>query len=303
VDLACQNCGAALVVGERERTTKCPYCASPQIVQRPATADRPHPTFTIPFALGEGPARELVRGWLKTRGFFRDPKLKTAAITDLRGVYVPAYLYAAVAHSSYSAKIGEDYTETETYTETDSNGNTQTKTRTVTRTEWRRLSGAHASYVMDVLVTASRGLRDDELEAIEPFDLRQVRRHDDALLAGWVAEEPTLAPEECLRAARAEAMQKIGAELDRFMPGDSHQGLQYQTRLEHETADAMYVPVWVLAAAHDPSKPPLRVVVNGQSGAVHGLAPLSALRIALAVAVAVLAVALPFVLASLGGRR
>ncbi|RYE95025.1 MAG: hypothetical protein EOO75_00370, partial [Myxococcales bacterium] len=122
----------------------------------------------------------------------------------MQGVYVPAYLYAAAAHSTYQVSIGEDYTETEHYTETNAKGETEQKTRTVTRTEWCPLAGQHASYVMDVLVTASRGLRNDELEAIEPFDLRQMRRHDDALVAGWMAETPTVSLEQCLQTARAE---------------------------------------------------------------------------------------------------
>ncbi len=288
MDLACQSCGAALVVSVDERTTRCPYCASPQIVERPPTPDRPRPSFTIPFALSQEPARELVRGWLKTRGFFRDPGLKTAAIDDMRGVYVPAYLYAAVAHSSYSASIGEDYQETETYQETDSNGKTVTRTRTVTRTEWRSLAGQRSSYVMDVVVTASRGLGNHELEAIEPFDLRQLRRYDDALISGWIAEEATRSLAECIEMARGEAMQKVGAALAGFMPGDSHRGLSHQTRLEYETADALHVPVWVLAALHDPAKPPLRIVVNGQSGRIFGKAPLSVPRVVLAVLFALL---------------
>ena len=145
---------------------------------------------------------------------------------------------------------------------------------------------------MDVLVTASRGLRNDELEAIEPFDLRQMRRHDDALVAGWIAEEPTLSLDQCLQTARSEAMQKVGASLARFMPGDSHQNLTYQTRLENETADPMHVPVWVLAAQHDPAKPPVRIVVNGQSGVIHGKAPLAVVRIVLVVLTVLAVVAL-----------
>lgn len=290
LDVSCQNCGASLVVSNDVRTTQCPYCASPQIVLRPPSPNRPLPTFTIPFAVGEQPARERVLGWLKTRGFFRDPKLKTASITDMRGVYVPAYLYAAVAHSTYRADIGENYQETETYTTTDSKGNSVTRTRTVTKTEWRPLSGAHSSYVMDVVVTASRGLPNAELEAVEPFDLRQMRRYDDAFISGWIAEEPTVSWSDCMQMARGEALQKVGAVLARFMPGDSHRGLTHSTRLEHETADGIYVPVWVLAAMHDPRKPPVRIVMNGQSGAIFGRAPLSALRITVAVVVALVVI-------------
>ncbi len=303
MNIGCQNCGAALVVDDAERTTKCPYCASPQIVSRPPTRDRPAPVFTIPFALAEGPAKERVRGWLKTRGFFRDPLLKTASIADMRGVYVPAYLYAAVAHSMYAASIGEKYVETEEYTVTDSEGRKQTRTRQVTKIEWRDLNGAHASYVMDVLVTASRGLSNAELEAIEPFDLRQMRRHDDALVSGWIAEEATLSLERCVELARSEALAKVGHALTRFMPGDTYEDLRYETSLEQETADPMLVPVWVLAAMRGPKKPPVRVVVNGQSGAIHGVAPISVPRVVAAIVFGLALIALLVLRSTHGGGR
>lgn len=279
MDFGCSNCGATLRVDENLRTSKCPYCASPQLVQRPPRPDRQEPTFTLGFALGERAARERVHGWLSSRGFFRDPRLKRAEIVELRGVYVPAFLYTATATAHYQAQIGENYTETETYTEKDSNGNTVTRTRTVTKTEWRDLIGSYSAYVADVLVTASRSIANAELEAVEPYDLAQMRRYTPALFSGWIAEEPTLRAEECLSMARDEAMTHLGKRLDRFMPGDSHTALQFQSRLENEAADLVHVPMWILAAQHEASAPPLRILVNGQNGKVVGKAPLSWLRI------------------------
>ncbi len=287
------------MVAAELRTTVCPYCAAPSVVERPASVDRPMPAFTLGFALTHQSAGEAVKQWLRTRHPWSDSRLKGASIHDVRGVYVPAYLYSALALSEYSASIGEDYTETETYTTTE-NGKTVTKTRTVTKTEWRPLRGEHAEYVPDVLVTASRGLSNEELEELEPFDLRALARYEPALVAGWVAEEPSLSYEECLRLARAETLTRVKQRLAEFMPGDSHQNLQHQTRLEAESLDVCLVPVWVLAARYAPDKPPLRVVVNGQSGEVYGEVPVSLVKVLLTVGVLVLGVVL-YVLWRQGG--
>lgn len=284
MDLCCSNCGATLRVDDALRTSKCPYCANPQIVQRPPSPGRVEPTFVLGFAQTEPTARELVARWLKSRGFFRDPTLKTAEIVDLRGVYVPAYLYTATAHAEYHAEIGEDYTETETYTTTE-NGKTVQRTRQVTRTEWRHLVGVLSRYVSDVLVTASRGVHNQELESVEPFDLRAISRYTPALLSGWIAEEPTLPPEECARLAREEARRNVARFVDGFMPGDSHRLTHTNVRFEDEAADLTYVPLWILAARHDPNKPPVRILVNGQTGKLIGQAPLSWPRIVLAIVV------------------
>lgn len=244
-------------------------------------------------------AQGSVKEWLGRRSFFVQSSVKTGTVDSIKGVYTPAYLYSSMATSQYSAQIGENYQETETYTTTDSNGNTVVRTRTVTKTEWRYLQGQHSCYVMDVLVTGSRVIPNPELEAIEPFDLRTMRRFNPAVLSGWIAEEPSLSLAECYQLARGEAMDKIGKELEEFMPGDSHQSLTFNTVLDRETTELIYIPIWVLAIRHDPQKPPFRVLINGQTGKIYGKAPLSWLKIMLAVLLVILLIAIPIVLNSI----
>lgn len=290
--LACQNCGAAMRVPEHAMTTVCPHCASPSVVARPLSLDHAPPLFVLPFVFGREAALDTVKHWLKNaRGIFTHSGLRKATVDDVRGVYVPACLYGAVAWSDWSANIGEHYTTTETYTTTDSKGNSVTHTRTVTHTEWRPLAGRRATYVHDVLVTASASVGNAELEGIEPFDLRALRRFVPAAIAGWWAEEPTLTIARCAELARGEAVQHVGRELSEFMPGDSSQELQHSTRFEHEVLDPVLVPVWVLAVRYDATKPALRVLINGQSGRVLGHVPLSWQRIVAAIVLVLLVVA------------
>lgn len=302
MDLECQSCGAKLVVAPELRTAECPYCASPSVVERPHTPDRPTPTFVLGFSLAREQAGERAREWLRTRHPWAPSRLKHATLQELRGLYVPAWLYSALAHCEYSASIGENYTEQETYT-TLENGKMVTKKRTVVRTEWRPLQGHLAEYVPDVLVTASRGLPNEELEHVEPFDLRLLARYEPALLAGWIAEEPSLTYAQCLELARREAVAHLERRLKHFMPGDSHQELKYQPRLEQESLDAVLVPVWVLAARYDPKAPPLRVLVNGQTGEVYGRVPVSWVKVLLTVLAVLAAGALGYLLFVLWGGR
>jgi len=297
--LECQTCGASLLVDPNQRTALCPYCASPSVIERPPQADRPLPHFVVAFTLSKEGAQGSVKEWLGRRSFFVQSGVKKGTTDSIKGVYTPAYLYSSMATSNYSAQIGEDYQETETYTTTDSNGNTVVRTRTVTRTEYRYLQGQHSCYVMDVLVTGSRVIPNNELEAIEPFDLRMMRRYTPAVISGWIAEEPSLSQQECYGLARQEAMEKIGRELTGFMPGDSHQSLTFNTVLDRETTELIYLPIWVFAIRHDPVKPPFRVLINGQTGQIYGKAPLSVIKIILAILVVLLLIATPFVLNAL----
>jgi hypothetical protein len=257
------------------------------VVQRPPTPDRPPPTFALGFTQTPQKARELARQNLLRRSFWAPSSVRNASVEDLRGIYVPAWLYSGLAESHFSASIGENYTETETYTTTE-NGKTVTKTRQVTRTEWRSLEGRHAEYFPDVLVSASSGLPNDELEHIEPFDLRALRRYDDALVAGWISEEPSLPQQQCLEQARAEVTALLRKRLAAFMPGDSHRNLQYSTQFAQESLVVCLLPVWVLAMRHDPKSPLLRFLVNGQTGEVYGRVPVSWVKVFIAVVLALL---------------
>lgn len=298
--LACESCGAALELDEAQRSTICPFCASPSVVERPATRDRPTPRFAIGFAIPREHAQSSVRAWAR-EGLFRHSGLDAADIAELRGAYVPAFLYSAAGEAEFSARIGENYQVTETYTVT-VNGKTQIRTRTVTKTEWRSLAGRWAGYAHDILVTASRGIANTELEALEPYDMRSIRRYTPALISGWIAEDPTMDQAQCLELARGEAGAEVGRRLAAFMPGDKHDSLQYGWRMTAESVDLVLVPVWIIAVRHRADKPPLRVLVNGLSGKlVSAKKPLSWWKIALAIAIVLAVVGGPILLVALVG--
>jgi DNA-directed RNA polymerase subunit RPC12/RpoP len=282
VTFACGQCGATLSF-DGVRSQRCPYCDSPNFVERPPTTGLPDPQFVVTFIGDAAVARRALDRWLGSRTMFADSALRSAKVEDLRGVYVPAYLYSAVARTEYTAQIGENYQETETYTTTDSEGKTTTQSRTVTRTEYRALAGEHIGYVSDVIVTASRGLGNAELQRIEPFDLKQMRRFSPPLISGWITEEFSRTDDECMKLSRGEAVDQVGAKLGRFMPGDSYSDLTYKTRVSWESLDPILVPVWVFAVRYREDKDPLRILINGQTGEIAGKVPLSPFKIVLAI--------------------
>jgi hypothetical protein len=269
-------------------------------VERAPSPGQPDPAFVVTFTGDAEVARRRLDAWIGSRTLFADPALRRSTVEDIRGIYLPAYLYSAVARTDYTAQIGEQYTETETYTTTE-NGKTVTKTRTVTRTEYRPLAGRHLGYITDVVVSASSGLANAELQTVEPFDLRQLRRFSPALVSGWIHEEFSRSSAECQRMSRTEAVDEVGIRLRRFMPGDSHSDLAWRTTVEWESLDPILVPVWVLALRYREGKAPLRVVINGQTGKVAGKVPLSWWKVTLGIVLALAVIAALIVLFA-GGK-
>lgn len=259
-DVQCQDCGALLHLAPNQRTTTCFYCRSPAIVSRLGDPNRPIPRFAVPFVLKPEAAYERARRWQSSLSWFRAPQLRNAHIMGLQPIYAPGFLYSAIARSAYSVQIGEQYTT--------GSGNNRS-----THTEWRRLDGEHAAFVRDVLVSASRGLLNTELQQVEPYDLRALHRYTPALISGWPAEEPSLEPHVVWQLAREEARGDIYWRLQAFMPGDSHKNLRFQTELGSEALDLVLLPLWVLPVRVAPNLPPIRLLVNGQTGKVYGPAP------------------------------
>jgi len=291
LELECRTCGAALLVAPDHRTAECPYCASPHVLERAPRPDRPRPALALGFTVDAERARRIARTWLTSRGPFAHPGLRRAALENTRGIYLPAYLYSADVRAAYRAEIGEDYLVTETVTSTDGKGHTTTSVQTRTETEWFSFSGQRRTWEGEVLVSASRGLPNDELEAVEPFDLRPLRRYAPAIVAGWLAEEPSVDHATCLTTAREETLRRIQGEVEGFLPGDRQTDVQSRVRVERESAELILLPVWVLAVRYAPDAAPLRLVINGQSGKTAARVPLSRARIALGILGALLLLA------------
>lgn len=284
----CEACGASLTLPSNERSQICSYCTSPNVIEGTRSPGAVEPRFCIPHAKSERVAREALGDWQKGLGFFRHPGVRRARLEQFRGVYLPGLLYSAVARARYSASIAEEYYVTETYSVT-VNGRSQTRTRQVKKHEWVPLSGQYDAYATDIVVSASRGIPNDELEAVEPFDFRALRRYSPGLVSGWAVETPTRDLAACLELARGELLSNVEERLARFMPGEMHSDLQCSSTLEHESAEPILVPVWVLALKYDEQKPALRVLVNSQTGKVAARVPWAWGRIVTAIVLALAA--------------
>ena len=295
-EISCESCGARILVTPLMRTTRCPYCDSPTVVDRPVSTDRPDPSFVIGFAVDKNQASARVRQWIG-RKKLAPSGLKGRTADRVSGIYLPTYLYSATANSTYVSTIGEDYYTTEV--SRGSKGRPQVKKKR--RTEFYELQGSHSAYVGDVIVTASHGIPNRELEAVEPFDLSGLRKYSPAMVSGWTSEEPSLTRDQSLQHARLESRSKIGRLLHRFMPGDSFRGLRQTTELEEESFDLALLPVWVFAIRYDERKDPVRILVNGQTGKVGGEIPTSWSKVALIVAAVLGLLAVPGLLAVLVG--
>ena len=191
-----------------------------------------------------------------------------------------------IAMSQWSAQIGEHWYRTESYTVKNADGKTETRTRTIQETEWWPLSGVYRKYYSGYMVSASKGLPQQESLAIQPYHLNTMMRYRPMYLAGWLSEEYSISREIALATTQQEFRNRERNAISRFLPGDVQSGLTVQTDLDLGGSDLVLLPVHVLSYRYGGKV--YRFLVNGQTGKMVGEKPWSGSRIAIVILAAVL---------------
>lgn len=284
----CAACGATVEVGAEAVSTTCLYCASQLVDTERATVavDRVAP-FRIPRSAADDRLRAHIGGsvWAprELRRRARDGRMRAHA---LQGALVPFYAYTASVRSRYRAQIGVHWHRTEKRTGKDG----KVETHVVQETEWFTLRGSAADELEDHLVAASVGLSEEESRALLPFDLGRAKPFDPRLLAGWHAELPTRSRTEVDRNARQSIHAHEEAVVTRLLPGDRRRLDHFEADVQIHRVHLVLLPVWIATYRHGDKL--VRLLVNGQTGRCIGRAPVSAVKVAIAVAIGVVAVLL-----------
>lgn len=294
----CQTCGAEVAADANARSFTCPFCDSNYVVEyAPEETGRQPPEFVIPFAVTNEQAAEKFRAWLTSNSWFRPGDLaKSEVVEKLRGVYLPFWAFSMLAESNWSAQIGEYWYRTETYTVV-VNGKTESRTRRVQETEWWPLAGQHHQYYSGYLVTGSRGLDQSTAERIKPFHLAALKRYEAGYLAGWLSEEYSRDRDDALAVCKKVFFDRVQQDVAAFLPGDTHSGLDVQTRFGKINSDLILLPVYLLAYRYQNKV--YRFLINGQTGKTDGDKPISSKRVAVAVGIALAVIAILLLAAAL----
>lgn len=301
----CPQCGATVEMADNTLADRCAFCETPLV---DAEAVEAHIDRVAPFDLDRTVASKRLRQFLADQWLAPETVRHEVAPEKLNGVLVPFYAWDGVARSRWSARVGFHWYETQTYTVI-VNGKPQVRTRRVQHTEWFPLDGTHAADYAGQLVSASRGLPEAEANALEPFDLGRAVPFAPQLVAGWLAERPTVGDAEARQVATQEIARLENAAIGRFLVGDAKSNVENQTELSVTRVEEVLLPVWIATYRHGGEV--FRLLVNGQTGEVVGKAPRSAFKVGCIVAV-VLALVLGALAvlalaggagAVLGGRR
>jgi hypothetical protein len=258
------------------------------------------PESLLPFHIPQRDAITAFNNWIASRWFAPSNLKQLANLGQLSGVYMPFWTYDSMTYTHYTGQRGDDYFETETYTENDQNGNPVTRTRQVVKTRWTYVAGEVDHFFDDILVCASKSLPDALVSHLEPWDLKDLNSFKSDYLAGFKTERYVIPLPDAFKTAQAIMNAEIRTLCTRDIGGDHQQLSSVNTQHVGITYKHILLPMWLAVYRYQGQT--FRILVNARTGEVSGARPYSWMKIALAILLALLAIAVIALLAAHGGR-
>lgn len=293
LEVHCESCGSIVAFTPPEVAGVCSFCGGVIVAQPKAADPLIAPDAVLPAKIPKAQAQTEVRTWIAGRWFAPNALKRMAQQEGIGGVYLPFWTYAADTFSRYVGQRGEHYWETEYYTETDNDGNTVQRTREVQRTRWYPASGTVNRYFDNVLIPATKSVKEGRLDSLQPWDFDALLVYEPAYLAGFKAQRYQLGLKDGFDNAKREMAATIEDDVRRDIGGDEQQVLNVETQHSNVTFKHLLLPVWIGAYRFNGKL--YQVLVNARTGEVQGDRPYSAAKITFLV-LAILAVILLIVM-------
>ncbi|HEY0192701.1 MAG TPA: hypothetical protein VGC42_16390 [Kofleriaceae bacterium] len=270
--LRCDGCGAAVGFVAAARAPRCGFCGHTMVIEQPVDPIE-QAEHRVRFTVDRAQAGEALRGWLAGRGWFAPRELaRDAALESLTPLAWAAWRVNAIADVAWTADSDEG----------------------ARQSAWAPHAGQIELGFHDIVVPASRGLRDVECRALIPaYELSQSMP---AAALDDTAPDAQVEQFDAQRsAARAYIAERITAaarlRVERHIPGRRHRNIHVACLIERQLTERIALPAWILAYRYRGQL--YRAIVHGQRAhLVIGRAPLDRAKvIAVALAAAVIAAA------------
>ncbi|MCP5108511.1 MAG: hypothetical protein GY950_34315 [bacterium] len=295
VSVKCSACGAAITLEPNITSDQCPYCASNIVVEDGSTSTVLKPKSLVPFVIDRKKAAESFKTWIHKLWFAPSDLKEKAAKGKLDGIYVPYWTYDAKTGTTYTGARGTYYYVTETYSTTE-NGQSVTRTRQVRKTSWHSTSGHVNNIFDDILVIASQSLPVKYTQKLEPWHLKDLVPYNDKYLSGFRSESYQVDLVKGLEVAKERMVPEIRTTVYRDIGGDEQRIYTMNTSYSDVTFKHILLPIWI--SSYKYKQKPYRFVINGQTGEVQGERPYSAIKIILAILLAIAVIAVIVILAN-----
>ena len=255
---SCPSCAAGIICDDTTIATSCPYCGNPTVAPG-QFSDQLRPDYVIPFKLEKNAAVEALKKYYKNKKFLPKDFSEANHIEEIKGVYVPFWLYDGEAEAS----MRFHGTKSRTYTNRD---------YSITDTDHYRLTREGNVAFEKVPADASSKMPNAHMDSIEPFNYGDLKPFSPAYLPGFMADKYDEDAEFC----SARANERIKNSTEQVMRG-TITGYSTVTReysnIKLKSGEVKYAlfPVWLLSTKWNGRN--FLFAMNGQTGKLIGDLP------------------------------
>ncbi len=170
---------------------------------------------------------------------------------------------------------------------TDKDGNTRTET------DWYSTSGFYQEFIDDHLVSATTRYDREMMRKIEPFNLLNNKSYKPEYVTGFLSERYSIGLQDGWHQAKREIQDQLNAQITMKIRREKHadvvSNLRFSTTHDDITYKYLMLPIWLSSFRY--KEKIYRFMVNGQTGRVGGDAPISPLRVTIAVLLSFIVIA------------
>lgn len=255
----CKSCGGEIVGDETLGAASCPYCDNP-VVMTGQFSGSLKPDYVIPFKKSKEDAKKAMRQHTKGKRLLPKVFKDENHIEEIKGVYVPFWLFDADADANIR------YKATKIHTWSDSN-------YYYTRTSYFAVHRSGSIGFERVPVDGSTKMADDLMESIEPYDFADAVDFKTAYLSGYLADKYDVDANDSITRANQRIKNSTEQAFAETVNGYSSVVPESSTiKLSSGKAKYALYPVWLLNTNWKGQK--YVFAMNGQTGKFVGNLPL-----------------------------
>ena len=255
----CPSCGAELIMDGTTAATSCPYCGNPSIIPGVFT-ETLKPDCIIPFKLDKEDAKQALKNYYKGKKLLPKAFAEKNHIEEIKGVYVPFWLFDGKADADMSFRGTRVFTRVM--------GDWQ-----YTTTEHYRLRRAGTVDFQMIPVDASSKMPDEHMDAVEPFDYRDMVPFSNAYLPGYMANKYDVSAEDCAKRADERAVNSAVSMVQQTAGAGYASCVLESKHVSVRRGNVKYalLPVWMLSTRWNGQN--YLFAMNGQTGKLIGDLP------------------------------
>lgn len=254
----CPSCSARMFGRDTEGSICCPYCGNPAVLPEQFSGLL-RPDWIIPFSVPRSEAIQALQNHYRGKILLPSEFRRRNHIEEIRGIYVPFWLYDARAEADLSFHA----TRTMTTVEGDYE---------VTRTQHFHVEREGSLTFEKVPVDASERMPDDFMDSIEPYDYSALEPFRAAYLPGFLAERYDQDAQECAERADLRCENSVCEALRETVIGYQTAAEEHRdVRLHRGKVSYALLPVWILTTKWKGRT--YMFAMNGQTGRMAGDLP------------------------------